>query len=118
MRLTLKIVQPNSISKTHFAIRFNLLYFWPPVLSFVFAVLLKCSFTVLRGYFYISPNVMAISHAYIWLNIRDTVPLITQWNLSFSNQKSFLSDLLPSFPHCSLQFYSGFLEAIFVLSEA
>ncbi len=26
-------------------------------------VLLKCPFTVLRGYFYISPNLMVISHA-------------------------------------------------------
>ncbi len=31
--------------------------------TFVFAVLLKCSFTVWRSYFYISPNLMVISHS-------------------------------------------------------
>ena len=67
IRLTLKTVQPNSISKAHITIRFNLLHFWPSVPSFVFAVLLKCSFSVLSGYFYISPNFMVISHAYIRL---------------------------------------------------
>ena len=60
MRYNLKIqaddinfetVQPSSISKTLIVIRFNLLHFWPSVPSFVFAVLLKCSFTVLNGYF-------------------------------------------------------------------
>ncbi len=50
-RLTLKTVQSNSISKTHTAIRFNLLHFWPSVPSFVFAVLLKYTVTVLRVYF-------------------------------------------------------------------
>ena len=30
---------------------------------FCISCLLKCSFTVLSGYFYISPNFMAISHA-------------------------------------------------------
>lgn len=43
----LKTVQPNSISKIHIAIRFNLLHFWPSVPSFVFAVLLKFFFTIL-----------------------------------------------------------------------
>ena len=52
--------------KNHIAIPFNLLHFWPSVPSFLFAVLLKRSFTVLSGYFYISPNFMAI-----W-------PLVTQ----------------------------------------
>ena len=38
--LTLKAVQPNSISKTHIALRFNHLHFWPSVhvSSFVFAM--------------------------------------------------------------------------------
>ncbi len=50
--------------KTHIAIRFNLRRFWPSVPSLVFDVLLKCSFTVcLRGYLYVSPNLMVISHA-------------------------------------------------------
>ncbi len=76
-RLTLKTVQPNSISKTHIAIHFNLLHFWPSVLSFLFAVLLKCSFTFLSGCF------LYFNHWIGWpfpsLNldkIRDTVPLI------------------------------------------
>ncbi len=56
-------VQPNNISKTHLAIRFNLRRVFLSIPSFVFAVLLKCSFTVLRSYFYISPNLMVISHA-------------------------------------------------------
>ncbi len=43
-RLTLKTVRPN---------RFNLRHFCPFVPSFVFAVLLKCSLIVLRGYFFI-----------------------------------------------------------------
>ena len=42
---------------------FQTLHFWPSVPSFVFAVLLKGSFAVLSGYFYISPNFIAVSHA-------------------------------------------------------
>ena len=53
----------SSMSKTHIAVRFNLLHFWPSVPPFVFAELLKCSFTVLNSYFYISSNFTAISHA-------------------------------------------------------
>ncbi len=64
MRLTLKTnIQPNKISKTHIAIRFNPRHIWPSVPSFVFPLLFKYSFTVLRGYFYISQNLMVISHA-------------------------------------------------------
>ncbi len=50
-------------SKTHIAIRFNLYHFGPSVPSFVFAVLLNCSFSVLGGYYYILPNLMVISDA-------------------------------------------------------
>ena len=39
--INFETVQPNSISKTHIAIRFNLLHFWSSIPSFVFAVLLK-----------------------------------------------------------------------------
>ena len=62
-RLTLTTVQPNSISKTYIAIRFSLLHFWPSVPSFEITVLLKCSFTVLCGCFYISLNLVAIPYA-------------------------------------------------------
>ena len=61
--LTLKTVQPNSISNCHIAIRFNLLHFWPSVPSFVFAVLLKYFFIVSSSYIYILPNFLAIYHA-------------------------------------------------------
>ena len=51
-RLTLKTVPPNSFSKIH--IRFNLLQFCTvPPFVYVFAVLLKCSFTVLSCCFHI-----------------------------------------------------------------
>ena len=50
---TLRIVHPNSFSKTHTTIGSNLLLiFCSSIPSFVFSVLLKFSFTVLSGYFY------------------------------------------------------------------
>ncbi len=62
-RYNLKLQENN----TNFAIRFNLRHFWPSIPSFAFALLLKCSFTVLRGYFFqfILANLMVISDAYI-----------------------------------------------------
>ena len=48
MRITLKTVQPNSISQTYITIRFNLLHFYPSAPSFVFAVLY---FTEFDGHF-------------------------------------------------------------------
>ncbi len=50
--------------KTHIAILFNLRRFWPSAPPFVFGVyLLKCSFTILRVYFYITTTLIVISHA-------------------------------------------------------
>jgi len=59
----LKTVQPNSISKTHIAIRFNLLHFWPSGTFFCICCVVEIFFHYfICGYFKISPNFMAISH--------------------------------------------------------
>ena len=48
----------------YIAIRFNLLHFCPSVRSFVFAAgVIEMFFAILSGYFYISPNFMAVSYA-------------------------------------------------------
>ena len=75
IRLTLKAVQPNSISKTYIAIRFNLLHFWPSVRSFVFAVLSKCFFTVLSGYFLYFTELYGHFRCLNLAKIRETAPL-------------------------------------------
>ena len=59
------IVFAQKFAKYRQSITKNLIYIkkelFPPVLSFVFAVLFKPSFNVLSGYFYASLNLVAVS---------------------------------------------------------
>ena len=71
-RLTLKTVQPDSRISQSALIFFN---FYPSISSFVFAMLLKCCFTILSGYFYTSLNLMAIFLCLNLAKFRDTIPL-------------------------------------------
>ena len=61
-KLTLKkTARLRSLQKSTILIRFNLLPVCPSVPTFVFAVLLIPSFNILSDYFYVSPNLVAVS---------------------------------------------------------
>ena len=72
VRVTLITVQPNNISKTHIAIHFDLLHFWPSVRSFIFTVFLKCS---LKAVIFIFTEFYGHFPCFNLAKIRDTTPL-------------------------------------------
>ena len=55
-----KTVSLRSLQKPAILIRFNLLQVCPPLPTFVFAVLLIPSFNILKDYFFVSPNLVAV----------------------------------------------------------
>ena len=76
-RLTLKMIQLDSFSKTHIAIRFNPIHFCPSVPSLVFVVLLKYPSNVIRGYFHISLNFVINFFCLNLVKTRDIVSVIS-----------------------------------------